>query len=320
MNGQCPKCGGSDLLQITPGFLECRSLVVGLMHQADGSSVPAGHLCGHRFQVSAPVSVELCACGRQSIGRCADCARALCGQHGTADGLFLCGDCLRHRDQRRRDEETAAAKQQQAAAARELAETERRRAAVSAKVVSAQDLGEMMTLIVENIVDIPDDVARMAWLRLVGGRAVKPTHDIVTAVGNGHFLQGVQNDPGWRWRETSRVDAWGTRQRIFPGREAPEDRWLDGRGAMWRSMSSVLELRKGPGPTFTRGEINWVVLPRGEPFRATGCAQSLGLVLLPNAKMRSVVSGMTLSQPSSQDLGYARVVAAIVQARLRQAS
>lgn len=264
MNGQCPKCGGSDLLQITPGFLECRSLVVGLMHQADGSSVPAGHLCGHRFQVSAPVSVELCACGRQSIGRCADCARALCGQHGTADGLFLCGDCLRHRDQRRRDEETAAAKQQQAAAARELAETERRRAAVSAKVVSAQDLGEMMTLIVENIVDM--------------------------------------------------------RQRIFPGREAPEDRWLDGRGAMWRSMSSVLELRKGPGPTFTRGEINWVVLPRGEPFRATGCAQSLGLVLLPNAKMRSVVSGMTLSQPSSQDLGYARVVAAIVQARLRQAS
>lgn len=86
---------------------------------------------------------------------------------------------------------------------------------------------------------------------------------------------------------------------------------------MWRSMSADLELRKGLGPTFTRGETNWVVLPRGEPFRATGCAQSLGLILLPNAKTRSVVSGVTLSQVSSQDLGYAKVVAAIVEARLR---
>jgi hypothetical protein len=83
-------------------------------------------------------------------------------------------------------------------------------------------------------------------------------------------------------------------------------------------MSATLELRKGPGPTFTRGETNWIVLPRGAPFRNTGCAQSLGLVLLPNAESRSVVSGVTLSQVSGQDLGYARVVAAIVQARLPQ--
>jgi hypothetical protein len=323
MNGPCPKCGGFDIRQITPGFFECKSMVVaGIIHRPDGAGpMPAERPCGHRFQVGSTSAAELCWCGRQSIGRCADCARPLCGKHGTTDGLFLCGDCLDQRDQRRRDERTAAAERLQAIAAQELAETERRRAAVAAKLVSAQDPDEAMILIIENTADITDDVAKAAWLRLVGSGAVKPTHDIVTAVGSGHFLiTGWQNDPGWRWHETSRADAWCAEKVTLPGRQGPEDRWLDGDGVMWRKVSSTLELRKGSGPTFTRGETNWVALPPSQPFRSTGCPQSLGLVLLPNAKPRSVVSGVTLSQVSSGDLGYARVVAAIVRTRSSHAS
>jgi hypothetical protein len=284
----CPECHGSNIRQITPGFFECESfIVVGLIHRPDGAGpMPAERRCGHRFQVGLNSS-ELCRCSRQSIGMCADCNAPLCGLHGTASSPFLCADCLDRRDQRRRDEERVEAERQQIAAAEELAGIERRHALVAAELASLeQDPGKTMSVIVENAADIPADVCKEAWLRLVGSRAIEPTHDLVGAVGQGHFLiTGWQSDPGWRWHETTRADAWCAQGLTSPDSRQIGDRWLDGTGTMWlkSTNSTTLDLHKGPGPTFTRGEVNWVMLPRGKQFRVTACPQSLALVLLPNA-------------------------------------
>ena len=272
MNGHCPKCGGSRLSQITPGFFECMSLVVvGVIDRPGGMGpMPAERPCGHRFQVRVTGSAELCRCGRQSIGRCADCARPLCGIEGTAGGLFLCPECVSQRDQRRRAEERAAAEQQQAATARALAEAERRRAAAITALKAAQDADATISVIITNAADIPDEAGKAAWLRLVASRVVVPTQEIVTAIGLRHILYD-SNDPGRDWREISRAEAWRAQ-----GVYGDSERWLDSDGSMWAAaVSQNFRLYVGGTPqTYAigrraRGEPNWIALPRGEIFRTS---------------------------------------------------
>jgi hypothetical protein len=311
MNSPCPKCGGSSLTQITPGFFECTSLVVVAVIDRPGGMgpMPAEHPCGHRFQVGVASSAELCRCGRQSIGRCADCARPLCGIDGTTRGLFLCPECINQRDQRRRAEERAAAEQQQAAAERTLAEAESRRAAAIAALSAAQGADATIRVIIAHADDIPDEVGKAAWLRLVTSRVITPTHEIVTAIGLRHIHHDY-DDPGRGWREVSRAAAWCA-QGVVQDDGRSSDRWLDSDGSMWTAaLSQNLRLYVGGTPNTypigrrARGEPNWIALPRGETFR-TSFSKSPWI---------HVTGGVRLNpQPANND--YAKVVAAILRTR-----
>jgi hypothetical protein len=317
MNGHCPKCGGSSLSQITPGFFECFSLiVVGVIHRPDGMGpMPAERPCGHRFQVSVPGSAELCQCGRQSIGRCADCTRPLCGIEGTTLGLFLCPECVSQRAQRRRAEEKAAAEQQQAATARALAEAERRRNAAIAALAAAQDAAATINVIIANAADIPDEAGKAAWLRLVASRVIAPKQEIVTAIGLRHILYD-SNDPGRDWREVSRAAAWRAQ-----GVDGDSDRWLDSDGSMWATtVSQNLRLYAGGTPqTYpigrrARGEPNWIALPRGEIFRTSFRSADDQHPSDRKSPWSYVPGGVRLSpQPANGD--YAKVTAAILSTR-----
>ncbi len=317
MNGHCPKCGGSSLSQVTPGFFECTSLVVvAVIDRPDGMGpMPAERPCGHRFQVGVAGSADLCRCGRQSIGRCADCARPLCGLEGTTRGLFLCPECISQRDQRRRAEEMAAAEQQQAAAARALDEAESRRAAATAALAAAQDADATISVIIANAADIPDEVGQAAWLRLVANRAIRATHENVTAIGLRHILYDSA-DPGRGWREVSRSEAWWAQ-----GADGePSDRWLDSDGSMWAAaVSQNLRLYVGGTPqTYpigrgARGEPNWIALPRGEIFHTSfRSAQDQHRASDRKFPWIYVPGGVRLNpQPANGD--YAKVAAAILR-------
>jgi hypothetical protein len=101
MNPTCPNCGGTQVRQITPGFFECESRVlvgvVPLEVSGQPAPIPDYRICGRRFQAGKTAETPLCACGRYSIGRCSDCARPLCGEHGTANSPFLCDECVTRR-------------------------------------------------------------------------------------------------------------------------------------------------------------------------------------------------------------------------------
>ena len=270
MNDRCPQCGGSSLFQVTPGFFECRSpVVVAVIQRPDGMGpMPAEYPCGYRFQVHAAGPAELCRCGRQSIGRCADCGRPLCGNDGTLTGLFLRPKCISQRDQRRRAEE--AAEQQQAAAARELAEAQNRRTAAITELAEARGVDELIRIIVANAADIPDEVGKPAWLRIVSSKAIAPTHEIVTAIGLRHILYDFA-DPGRDWREVSRAEAWHVRGLMVGDGSRTSDRWLAHDGSMWTPAGSQ-DLRlyeNGTPQTYpfgrkARGEPNWIAIPSGE--------------------------------------------------------
>lgn len=322
MNGRCPQCGGSSLLQITPGLFECRSMVVVAVIQRPGiGPMPAEHPCGHRFQINVAGSVELCRCGRQSIGRCADCGRPLCGNDGTVSGLFLCPECVGQRDQRRRAEERAAAEQQRAAAALAAAEAESRRAAAITALAAARGVDETISIVIAHAADIPDEAGTAAWLRVVSSKAIAPTHEIVTAIGLRHLLYD-SSDPGRDWREVSRVEAWCARAVMLGDRGGTSDRWLASDGSMWAAAGSQdLRLYAGATPQAypfgrrARGESNWIAIPRGEAFRTR-------LRSVPDQDNRSdrnspwsyVPGGVRLClQPANGD--YAKVAAAILRIR-----
>jgi hypothetical protein len=322
MDGQCPKCGGSNLRQITPGFFECISLVVvGIIHRPDGAGpMPAQHACRHRFQVGVNTVVELCQCGRQSIGRCADCTRPLCGIHGTASGIFLCRNCVDRRDQQCRDQERTDIELREAASALESAEAERRRILVTAKMALARGPGEIVALIIQNDADIPDETCRAAWLQLVRSKEIKPTHDIVTAVGRRHLLYQPR-DPGTGWREVGRTDAWCAPGSML-GEGEHSNRWLDSEGAMWANASSQdLHLypdwtpQSYPFRREARGEPNWIALPKRQAFHVSvRPGQEEWSPRNKQSPWLYVVGGIRLSRRPA-DNEFTKVAAAILRAR-----
>lgn len=323
MNGRCPQCGGSSLLQITPGFFECTSSVVVAIIQRPGGMgpMPAEHRCGHRFQVDVAGSAELCRCGRHSVGRCADCSRPLCGIDGTIRGLFLCPECVSQRNQRRRAEERAVAEQQQVAAARAAAEVERRRAAAITALAAAQSVEQMTSVIIAHAADIPDEFGKAAWLRIVSTKAIAPTHEIVTAVGLRHILYD-SSDPGRDWREVSRVEAWCARGSMLSDSGETSERWLASDGSMWSAAGSQdLRLHDGGTPqTYpfgrrARGEPNWIAIPKGEAFRTRlRSTQDSDNRSDRNSPWSYVPGGVRLCLQSAND-DYGKVAGAILLTR-----
>ncbi len=280
ITGSCPKCGGSALRQITPGFSECVSPVVAgvIQRPGDGGPMPAEYPCGHRFQTGTSPGTEPCWCGRDSIGSCADCARRLCGLHGTSTGLFLCGDCF----QRCVVREKAEAGEKQAIAARERAAEESRCAAVNASLRAALDPDEIMTLICVNEAILKSGWCHDAWMRLVASGVIKPTHDIVKVE--------------WKRRgpcEVNRVGAWRACEVTMTG-GTPSDYVLRHDG---RLLTASSQWPFNP-PHY--------VLPRGEKFRTARDR--------PSGKV-SVVAGVDgpLGFPETHD-AYARVAAAVLRA------
>lgn len=293
--------------------------MVAIIQRPDGMGpMPAEHPCGHRFQVHVAGPAELCRCGRQSIGRCADCGRPLCGQDGTRSGLFLCPECISQRDQRRRAEEKAAAEQQQAAAAQELAEVESRRTAAITALAGTRGVDQMISVIIANAADIPDEVGKAAWLRIVSSKAIAPTHEIVTAIGLRHILYD-SSDPGRDWREVSRAEAWCARGLMLGDGSGTSDRWLASDGSMWTAAGSQ-DLRlyeRGTPQNYpvgrrARGEPNWIAIPRGEVFRTRfRSAQDQRNRSDRNSPWSYVPGGVRLSLQPAND-NYAKVAAAIL--------
>lgn len=91
----CPSCGGFELNSIAPGYWRCHSYTTALEIDGFGSQSPRHVACGHEFQTAAEGSTNpLCSCGTQSIGRCSDCQRWVCGNHSVVqDGRRRCTDC-----------------------------------------------------------------------------------------------------------------------------------------------------------------------------------------------------------------------------------
>jgi hypothetical protein len=305
----CPKCGGSQIRQITPGYFECSSQVVKGVLQLPTGPMPAVGACGHHFQTGTiSASFPPCGCGRDSIGNCAECARRLCGLHGTTSGPFLCRECLDARAQRKAAEANAAQAQAQAAAASEQAALESRQAALSTKLAAAHDVEEIVKLITANEAELTDAASKSAWVRLAGSGSIDPTSDIVTAVGKEHFLRVgnwcMADDPGWGWRETGRTSAWQWQNGTA---EVGKRRgWLDAEGEIWMISNDALKAGSN--------KKNFVALPLGETFRTTSSPGAMGIIQYAGTHApRKAASGFVVFQQGS-DAGHAHAVASILRA------
>lgn len=309
MIASCPACGGTTLRPITPGFYLCESPIDASIPPGGGNPdwIHGVRPCGHRFQLAVNDMSPQCSCGRQSIGRCQDCSKPLCGLHGTSGGDFLCSQCLKER----RAEAIAKMKREQetALAAAETAERRlmHKRASAASQLGSAASIAEIIGTLRARKDVLDKGTCRKAWRKLVAAEAVEPSHDAVSVVGWGHFLIcGWQNDPGWLWHKT------GSRSALWRGKLEREPAYIDADGQVFRPTAS-LKLDIPKGPTFWRGRPVTVALSRGGRFRAAWCPQSLGLVLLPNAKPRSPVDGSPLVKIDSHDSAYSELVTSILQ-------
>ena len=171
MSARCPRCGGSDTLQITPGLYECRSATPvgvippgGVGNPGYAEKVVVG-LCGHQFQVAVAAAVDHCGCGRQAIGRCRDCDSPLCGIHGTTRGDLLCANCAAARVDAERQRNEARAQEADMERAENLESGDARKIAEGAAAI-------------EQLVDRTE--AARAWAAYLESAHPSPTHDIVT--------------------------------------------------------------------------------------------------------------------------------------------
>lgn len=87
MSVGCPRCGGSDRIELAVGFFECTSaVVVGEVPPGVAGPAPVTQWgrCGYRYQEAPKVVVPSChvdGCGMFSVGACVECGRAICGRH-----------------------------------------------------------------------------------------------------------------------------------------------------------------------------------------------------------------------------------------------
>ena len=228
MTRACPRCGGTDLRQITPGFVECRSEVVaGAMPpglHGHTVHVPVHEPCGHRFQTAASWDAEPCAlCGRDSIGRCQRCSRRICGLDGTTSGPFLCRACVSEEGLRRERE-----------AADAQAKVEADVEGVNAALAESVDAEETVRLIRLHGPTITSEAAKVAWVRAAASGCVQPTHDLATVVGR------TSSFGRSRWNEEGRARIWAANADAF--HENGRGWWLDDAGTLWRELHTGAEL------------------------------------------------------------------------------
>jgi uncharacterized Zn finger protein (UPF0148 family) len=260
--------------------------------------LPAAVPCEQRFYAGGALASEPCACGRYSIGRCKDCGRPLCGDHGTQSGPFLCAACFtkrralyRQKEEEARQDAARSAREAEAEFARvkERALSELSAAATSVDIVSVlRQMRDYVTV----------DACKSAWLRVLETEKLIPTYELVRVRALPHFLiLDWQQDTGWLWHSTGpRTDGWCTEQE-------DDEIFLDRDGQCWR----------GPRALSPECSPNIVALPRGAPFRATFCPQSLGPLLLKDAKERQPRFGVAVGQVDLSNSETADVIVRILE-------
>lgn len=85
----CPACGGTERVQIAPGYYECRTVVARPgpppIHPALPVQ-PVPGICGIRYQEGTGGQAIPCRyCGLYSIGRCQRCGEPVCHDHVGSD-------------------------------------------------------------------------------------------------------------------------------------------------------------------------------------------------------------------------------------------
>jgi hypothetical protein len=257
----CPKCGGSEVRQLTPNYYECLGQVlIGVAPpEVTGVPHPVPHYrpCGARFQVGEPASTQKCyACGLDSIGACENCERRLCGRHGASTGAFLCRGCF---DRRAADEEKA-----RAAASRDKKSAEQKlRTDASAILAQSDDLTEIAAAIRRNERYIEVGDCREAWKRLVKTFELEPEYDCIEIEGRGSLF--------YPWHEVSqsRVVVWRAEGvgRILNHVDRPGksdiDVFLAADGRHWRSSGGEVLLMQQQYTSWRER----LILPRGASFR-----------------------------------------------------
>ncbi len=232
MTSACPKCGGTNVRLITPGYVECFTDVQMGWNEAPPAVTGAGFQrtpvfarCGHRFQVAAGAT-ECCgvdSCGRDSIGRCqGSCGRRLCGRHGTASGSLLCASCLAERTQREVDSNREA---MSAAAQLDTANLQR----VRQDLTAATDPANILRSISIGDDRIPLDLYQRKWTAAASSGVLDAEFSLVRVRHKKSFSHGS-------WSELSRIPAW-----LAPGfyHAKGSDRsvevWVDANGGCWRT-------------------------------------------------------------------------------------
>lgn len=214
---QCPRCGGTELREITPGFFECSSRVLAGVFppEATGGAgpIPDYHPCGHRFNLGAPGATPLCACGRYSVGRCQDCRQPLCGIHGSSGNTFRCRTCIDARD-------AAVAQAQRQRAIDENTRLD----AKHAELLAADDPRRIVELLLAGGEELHGQKCVEAWKKLAASGALRHDLDVVRVLHSRYLMQRSTQHYGRR-------PAWR-------GSEG----WIDNSGAFWRPAKGRAEV------------------------------------------------------------------------------
>lgn len=190
---------------------------------------------------------------------------------------------------------------------------ERRRTELGEQLAALEDPEQIGAMLTDHQDVLPDDASRDAWIAFARSGLIEPTYEIatVTAMCHSTIFGRSSFDPGRRWREISRTDAWHAGPVVLHDDQRFEI-WLDHDGTMWRAVS-CLELNYLPGKWSRQTGPTWVALFKGTPFAVSDCPQSFGPLLFPNATSRSLISGTAVDRADGRGLSYARVIAAVIK-------
>lgn len=267
----CPKCGGSEVHPITPGFYECVTPVQVGWNDAPPAVTKAGFQrtpvfgeCGHSFSVAAGSTppCQIPRCGRDSIGTCQGrCGRRLCGLHGSRTGSLLCADCIAE-SERERSDHAARVSTERAATQESL------RAEVHARLTDCTTHDDLRSALEKYQRHASQDDVRSAWQRLGPASFRAGTHELVTLIGRSNLLGRLINEgapqPG-SWSETGRQPLWRCwtptpDESTETWDQTSPKRWLDATGQLWKATTNRLTVFRGE-------EEKQLILAKGASYR-----------------------------------------------------
>lgn len=256
----CPRCGGGEIRQITPGFFRCESETqIGERHAPPGVTgagfqrSPVFGPCQHEFQAGVAGMSSQCGwpeCGRDSIGVCVGpCERRLCGLHGPRSGPFICAACEREQAMER-ERETEAEQAEAAEAA------ERTRLSLEKRMGGAVSAIELLEVLRDReITAVTKAACRTAWLRLISVGGVKASHNVVETQGRGTAPGLILSRGGL----TAQRGSWSSPVPVI-------EIWPSMDGDVWLDAEAIAYRRKGGVRLSIQGErrTRYFVLPNDE--------------------------------------------------------
>lgn len=256
----CPRCRGTKVLQITPGYYECQGEIAvgGIPKYATGlpHDIPDLRPCGVRFHTGTPSHSSPCAlCGRDSIGTCeGGCSRRLCGLHGTDDSPFLCEKCLGGLIADREKERNQSRRQANA-------EAERGRAELRSTLYRSSDPAAIARALIDQETMVDAGELTKMWPELLERFAIEHSHELLEV--EGQSLHPF--DHRGRWKESSheRKELWLASQVQLDHPRIRVDLLLGRDGAQWRSSGAGSTLWSDPGQGRRRQIL---AVPRGRLF------------------------------------------------------